>query len=74
MSNKRLRELADMHGQCSLATRAWAADEIQRLTALVESCSARNAADADRIAKLEAFEKSRRKYRNALRELETDDE
>ena len=32
MSNNRSRELADMHGQCSLATRAWAADEIERLT------------------------------------------
>jgi len=85
MSNKRLRELADMHGQCSLATRAWAADEIQRLIAdrdawkaahdtAVSSAYRKRCELQAYIGKLEAFEKSRRKYRNALRELEKDDE
>jgi len=29
--NKRLRELGDMHGKCSLGTRAWAEAELERL-------------------------------------------
>jgi len=38
VSDKKMRELADMHGQCSLATRAWAADEIECLQASVGKC------------------------------------
>ena len=54
MSNNRLRELADMHGQCSLATRAWAADEIERLTTIGNIAKAGWDNSRERIAELQA--------------------